>query len=131
MTEVNPCPRGGERCTTELAQPYDIVQVEFMPPGPREREGIIGVDAVDAAPGGQSRFQKGAPVETSPHEIDQIHLDFWRECIDDTYGRHDAQPQVVMVPPVVAAAMAWADPAGSRVPFQRREIIYRPRASEA
>ncbi len=75
--------------------------------------------------------EAGAPVETSPHEIDQIHLDFWRECIDDTYGRHDAQPQVVMVPPVVAAAMAWADPAGSRVPFQRREIIYRPRASEA
>lgn len=71
--------------------------------------------------------EHGAAVETSPHEIDRIHLDFWRECIDDTYGRHDAQPQVVMIPSTVAAAMAWVDPAGSRVPFERREIVFRPR----
>ncbi len=73
--------------------------------------------------------EDGAAVETSPHEIDRIHLDFWRECIDDTYGRHDAQPQVVMIPAAVAAAMAWADPARSRVPFERREIVFRPRPS--
>ena len=74
--------------------------------------------------------EDGAPVDTSPHEIDQVHLAFWRECIDDDHGRHDAQPQVVMIPPVVAAAMAWPDPAASRVPFQRREIVYRRRSSE-
>lgn len=63
VTEVNLCPRGGEQCRTTLAQPYDIVQVEFMPPGPREREAIIVVDAVDVAPGSPSRFATGAPVE--------------------------------------------------------------------
>ena len=62
VTEVNLCPRGGERCRTVLAQPYDIVQVEFVPPGPREREVVIGVDAVDAVPGSAGRFQKGAAV---------------------------------------------------------------------
>lgn len=76
--------------------------------------------------------EEGAPVETSPHEIDLVHLAFWSECIDDDdHGRHDAQPQVVMIPPVVAAAMAWPNPAESRVPFERREIIYRRRSSEA
>jgi hypothetical protein len=39
--------------------------------------------------------EKGADVRTSPHEIDRLHLAFWSECIDDTYGRHDAQPQVI------------------------------------
>ena len=63
VTEVNMCRRGGEWCHTTLAQPYDIVQVEFMPPGPREREAIIGVDAVDVAPASPSRFEKGSTVE--------------------------------------------------------------------
>ncbi|HRE26230.1 MAG TPA: DUF6176 family protein [Anaerolineales bacterium] len=75
--------------------------------------------------------EAGADVETSPHEVDHLHLDFWRECIDETHGRHDAQPQAVMVPPRVAAAMNWPDPAGSRVPFEPREIVYRRRSSAA
>ncbi len=75
--------------------------------------------------------EEGAPVETSPHEIDRVHLAFWRECIDDDHGRRDAQPQVVMIPPVVAAAMAWPNPVESRVPFERREIVFHRRSSEA
>ena len=63
VTEVNLCRRGGRQCVTVLTQPYAIVQVEFMPPGPREREAVIGVDAVDVALQGPSRFQKGATVE--------------------------------------------------------------------
>jgi len=45
------------------------------------------------------------------------------ECIDHDYGRHDSQPQVVMVPREVAQVMAWEKPEESRVMFQRREII--------
>lgn len=70
--------------------------------------------------------EEGAAVDTSPHEVDRLHLDFWRECIDDAYGRHDAQPQVILVPPVVAAAMDWPAPADSRVPYQPHEIVIRP-----
>jgi hypothetical protein len=75
--------------------------------------------------------EDGAAVESSPHAIDHVHLAFWRECIDDEFGRHDAQPQVIMVPPAVAAAMAWPDPAGSRVAFDRREIVIHRRPSNA
>jgi hypothetical protein len=71
--------------------------------------------------------ETGAGVRTSPHEIDQLHMAFWDECIDDAYGRHDAQPQVIMVPPLVATAMDWAAPAESRVPYAPHEIIvHRP-----
>jgi hypothetical protein len=69
--------------------------------------------------------EKGADVGTSPHEVDRLHLAFWSECIDDTYGRHDAQPQVIMVPPGIAAAMDWPAPTESRVPYTGREIIFR------
>ena len=48
----------------------------------------------------------GAHVKTSPFEIDQLHMAFWAECIDD------AMPPVVFthvvdfVPAAVADAMA-------------------------
>jgi len=70
--------------------------------------------------------EKGADVGTSPHEVDRLHLAFWSECIDDTYGRHDAQPQVIMVPPGIAAAMDWPAPTESRVPYTGREIHLPP-----
>jgi len=78
--------------------------------------------------------EQGEPVATSPFEIDARHIEFWNECIDDDdYGRHDAQPQVVMVPEVVARAMAWEIPMRSATQFERREIIikrkYRPTSS--
>ena len=67
----------------------------------------------------------GKPVSTSPFEIDRIHRDFFDECLDHDYGRRDAQPQVVMVPHVVARSIDWENPPASRVEFQRREIIHR------
>lgn len=68
--------------------------------------------------------EQGERCETSPFEVDAKHMEFWDECIDDDYGRRDAQPQVVMVPEVVAKAMAWEQPEKSRIGFERREIIY-------
>jgi len=61
--------------------------------------------------------------ETSPFEVDAKHIEFWNECIDESYGRHDSQPQVVMVAAGIAEAMAWESPMESRTIFERREII--------
>ena len=69
--------------------------------------------------------ETGAPVSSSPHEIDKEHLRFHDECLDHDYGRRDGQAQVVMVPDEVAAAMGWAHPERAVVPFQRKEMVYR------
>jgi Family of unknown function (DUF6176) len=70
--------------------------------------------------------EDGEPVATSPFDLDKQHIAFWNECIDDhDYCRHDAQPQVVMVPTAVAQAMDWKTPTESATPFQRKEIIYK------
>ena len=69
--------------------------------------------------------EEGESCETSPFEVDAKHMRFWDECIDDEYGRHDSQPQVVMAPAIVAQAMAWKSPMESKVTFERREIIRR------
>ena len=54
--------------------------------------------------------ESGEPLNTSPHEIDKIHEMFWRECIDTTYGAVEPLPQVILIPPAVAAAMDWKKP---------------------
>jgi hypothetical protein len=65
-------------------------------------------------------------VKTSPFDLDQQHVAFHKECVDHQYGRRDAQPQVIIVPPSVAAAMDWPEPEKDAAPFERREIIFRP-----
>ncbi|MBL8063672.1 MAG: hypothetical protein JNK32_11665 [Anaerolineales bacterium] len=71
--------------------------------------------------------EAGEDVNTSTFEVDRKHIAFHDECIDHGYGAHDAQPQVVMVPHKVAAAMDWDNPSADVVPFERRELIhYRP-----
>jgi|SRR5712672_442226 len=67
--------------------------------------------------------EAGEPCETSPFEVDAKHIEFWNECIDEEYGRRDAQPQVAMVPKAVAHAMAWKSPMESTTRFERREFI--------
>jgi len=69
----------------------------------------------------------GAHVSNSPFEVDAMHVQFHNECLDHVdHCRRDAQPQVVMVPEAVAKAMGWVTPERSAVPFQRREIVFRP-----
>ena len=70
--------------------------------------------------------EAGEEVNTSPFEVDRKHIAFHQECIDHQYGAHDAQPQVVMVPPNIAQALAWDNPPADIVPFERREIVHRP-----
>jgi hypothetical protein len=72
----------------------------------------------------------GEYVNTSPHDVDKEHIKFHEECIDQDYGMRDAQPQVVLVPVRVARAMDWDNPPSSKVPFERREIIYRKPATQ-
>ena len=62
---------------------------------------------------------EGEKIETSPHEVDRLHLEYWRECIDETYGARDAVPQVVMVSHKVAEALEWADPKTSAIAWTR------------
>jgi hypothetical protein len=70
--------------------------------------------------------EEGEEVNTSPFEVDRQHIAFHEECIDHQHGAHDAQAQVVMVPPNIARALRWDRPAKDIVPFERREIIHRP-----
>jgi hypothetical protein len=69
--------------------------------------------------------ETGAPVTSSPFEIDKEHMRFHDECIDHGYGRRDGQAQVVMVPDEIAAAMGWAAPERSIVPYQAKELVFR------
>ena len=68
--------------------------------------------------------ESGKDVNSSEFEVDRLHVAFHEECIDHDYGRHDAQPMLVLVPEAVARAMDWEEPAAGTVPFERREIIY-------
>lgn len=47
----------------------------------------------------------GESVETSDHEIDKIHLEYWEECIDASFGFKDLDTQVVMIPKKIRAMM--------------------------
>ena len=69
--------------------------------------------------------EHGEECETSPFEIDAKHIEFCNECLEDEYGRRDAQPQVVMVPEAVAQAMNWETPMEAKTGFEKREIIHR------
>ena len=53
---------------------------------------------------------QGETCHNSPFDVDAKHIEFYKECIDHEYGMRDAQPQVVMVPKVVAQAMEWHRP---------------------
>jgi hypothetical protein len=63
--------------------------------------------------------ERGESAHGSPFAVDREHLAFHEECIDHEYGRRDAQPQVVLVPPDIARVMQWEDPAASRTEYQR------------
>ncbi len=47
----------------------------------------------------------GQDVETSSHWIDKKHLEYWDECIDETFGSFDLSTEVVMIPNAVKATM--------------------------
>ncbi|MCM3740460.1 DUF6176 family protein [Oceanobacillus luteolus] len=47
----------------------------------------------------------GQEVEESDHWIDKKHLEFWRECIDETYEPVDLITEVVMIPEKVKNSM--------------------------
>ena len=69
--------------------------------------------------------EAGEPIETSPFDVDHEHVKFGEECIDHEHGGHEAQPQVILVPPEVAKTMRWANPQASVVAFDPREIVRR------
>lgn len=48
---------------------------------------------------------KGAHVRSSPFEIDQLHLQFWEECIDRSVPPLKFEHVVSFVPPAVQATI--------------------------
>ena len=49
--------------------------------------------------------ENGQDVEESTHYIDQKHMAYWNECIDETYKPVDLSTEVVMIPERVKRAM--------------------------
>lgn len=47
----------------------------------------------------------GQEVEQSEHWIDKKHLEFWDECIDETFQPVDLKTEVVMIPQIVKNSM--------------------------
>jgi len=67
--------------------------------------------------------ETGEPIETSPFDLDREHREFGEECIDHDHGGYESQPQVIILPPQVAAAMKWREPSTSTVKYEQREIV--------
>lgn len=42
--------------------------------------------------------QGGREVQESDHWIDKKHLEYWKECIDETFRPVDLKTEVVMIP---------------------------------
>lgn len=42
--------------------------------------------------------EDGIEVTNSAHEIDQLHLQYWEECIDSDFKPVDLERKVVMIP---------------------------------
>jgi len=53
--------------------------------------------------------ETGADVETSPHDLDKVHIDFWNECIDKTYEPRESVAQLALVPRRISRAAGWGE----------------------
>lgn len=51
------------------------------------------------------RGQGGVNVDDSTHWIDVKRLEYWEECIDESFGSFDLTTKVVMIPKKVRASM--------------------------
>ena len=49
--------------------------------------------------------EDGQDVEQSEHWIDEKHLAFWSECIDETFPGMDLTTEVVMIPDRIRSVM--------------------------
>lgn len=49
--------------------------------------------------------EDGQEVQDSDHWIDKKHLEFWNECIDETFRPVDLKTEVVMIPEGVKRSM--------------------------
>ncbi|MDO5716617.1 MAG: DUF6176 family protein [Tissierellia bacterium] len=47
----------------------------------------------------------GKPVEQSDHELDKVHISYWKECIDNEYGEASLQRELVLIPNKVQRSM--------------------------
>lgn len=47
----------------------------------------------------------GAELEDSNHDVDKKHMQYWEECIDESYQSVDLTPQVMMIPENIQKSM--------------------------
>lgn len=47
----------------------------------------------------------GQELEESDHWIDRKHIEYWKECIDETFRPVDLLPEVIMIPDKIRQAM--------------------------
>ncbi|MGE1166155.1 DUF6176 family protein [Peribacillus simplex] len=52
----------------------------------------------------------GQEVQESDHWIDKKHLEYWKECIDETFRPVDLKTEVVMIPENIRQNMKWGCP---------------------
>lgn len=50
--------------------------------------------------------EDGIEVTSSAHEIDQLHLSYWEECIDPDFTPVDLETKVVMIPKKIRKMMS-------------------------
>jgi len=48
----------------------------------------------------------GQAVEQSEHWIDKKHIEYWNECIDETFEPIDLKTEVVMIPQKIRNSMS-------------------------
>ncbi|WP_079525950.1 DUF6176 family protein [Solibacillus isronensis] len=49
----------------------------------------------------------GVDVDDSTHWIDKKHLEYWDECIDESFSSIDLKTEAVMIPEKVRASMNY------------------------
>lgn len=49
--------------------------------------------------------EDGIEVSESGHEVDRVHLKYWKECIDPDFTPQELAPRVIMIPERIAQGM--------------------------
>lgn len=101
--------RSTSRGEYQLAQPYEVVELQFTPRG--ARSAVIGVDAIDVAANAAPRFAKGQTVEVryAPDDPRHVRLDgqsrTWH--LRDMIGFYMESALTIVIVLVVMAALVW------------------------
>lgn len=63
------------------------------------------IDGVDYLYWYSIQGEDGSTLDQSEHWLDAMHIEFWRECIDEDFPPQHLKPRVLMIPERVQASM--------------------------